>query len=155
MPNSIRKAPGPDDRLLVRSRASAAWAYLVAHPHASADAPAKLAKIFGVEHVFMDDILQAIVDDRILPGRLPSELTDEIEDELARAQAKFPGTRLATLALMEEVGELAEAQLKHGRGHPRVREEAIQVIVVALRIILEGDSSVPVGGIEPAKGGAQ
>lgn len=81
-------------------------------------------------------------------------LVYEIEDELARAQAKFPGTRLATLALMEEVGELAEAQLKHGPGCQPVREEAIQVIVVALRIILEGDSSVPVGGIEPAEGGA-
>lgn len=68
----------------------------------------------------------------------------EVLAELRRAQAKFPDSVLSLAALMEEVGELAQAMLKVRAGKwpaERVREEAIQVAVMAMRVALEGDRS--------------
>ena len=67
------------------------------------------------------------------------QLFEDIGEELARARAKFPGDRVTYTALCEEVGELAKALLDEPRG--RVREEAIQVAVMATRVVLDGDSS--------------
>ena len=63
-----------------------------------------------------------------------------LQDEVARARAKFPDNRHLLAALTEEVGELARAYLD-AEGPNRVRAEAIQVACVALRISEEGDSA--------------
>lgn len=60
--------------------------------------------------------------------------------EHARAIEKFPSNDLGMIALMEEVGELAKAMLDEDS--ERVRKEAIQVAVMAMRACLEGDGSV-------------
>lgn len=78
------------------------------------------------------------------------KVTDEdmfaaIRRELVKARAKFPETQLATIALMEEVGELAQAQLycKAGRcAESNIINEAVQVAAMAIRIAVEGDESV-------------
>lgn len=69
---------------------------------------------------------------------------DAVGDELQRARAKFPSSRLSVAALMEEVGELAQAMLKVAAGKwdkSRIMEEAIQVAAMACRVAVEGDSS--------------
>jgi hypothetical protein len=69
----------------------------------------------------------------------------EVYQELVRARTKFPDSRCCTVALMEEVGELAQAMLKVAAGkwpENRIREEAVQVAVMAMRVALEGDSSI-------------
>lgn len=76
-----------------------------------------------------------------IPSPLPEEmLMVEILAELARARAKFPGENVTTLALVEEVGELAKATFSESR--QRVREEAVQVAVMAMRVVLDGDSTL-------------
>ena len=62
---------------------------------------------------------------------------DLIAAELKRARAKFPGNDHLLAALVEEVGELAQAYLKGDASSARL--EAIQVACVAIRIIEEGD----------------
>lgn len=62
-----------------------------------------------------------------------------ISAELERARNKFPGAADLTVALMEECGELAQATLKNDREN--IIKEAIQVAVVAIRIIEEGDAT--------------
>ena len=69
---------------------------------------------------------------------------DDVRAELIAAQTKFPDSVLSLAALMEEVGELAQAMLKvHAGKWPkeRIREEAVQVAVMAMRVALEGDRS--------------
>ena len=62
--------------------------------------------------------------------------------ELERAREKFPQNDHLFAALGEEVGELARELLEGGpRG--RIREEAIQVACVAIRIAEEGDGDFP------------
>ena len=67
-------------------------------------------------------------------------LLGEIKSELARARAKFPGDNVTMLALMEEVGELAKATFEEPRS--AVRKEAVQVAVMAIRVVLDGDCTV-------------
>lgn len=67
-------------------------------------------------------------------------LLDEIVSELERARTKFPGDRVTFLAFIEEVGELAKALIEES--DDRVREEAVQVAVMAMRVILDGDSTL-------------
>ena len=62
----------------------------------------------------------------------------EVRAEVLRAQAKFPANSLATVALMEEVGELAKALLDESP--ERVRAEAVQVACMAFRAGIEGDN---------------
>lgn len=64
-------------------------------------------------------------------------LADEILAELVRARTKFPGKNVTFAALVEEVGELATATFEEGRD--RVRKEAVQVAVMAMRMVLDGD----------------
>lgn len=67
-------------------------------------------------------------------------LATEILAELFRARAKFPGDNVTMLALMEEVGELAKASFEESR--ERVRKEAVQVATMAMRVVLDGDSTL-------------
>lgn len=67
-------------------------------------------------------------------------LLDEVVQELVRARSKFPGDNVTTLAMVEEVGELCKATFSESR--QRVREEAIQTIVMAIRVVLDGDSTL-------------
>ncbi len=64
---------------------------------------------------------------------------DAIAGEVMKAREKFPGTRFLLAALVEEVGELAEAIGTCDKKH--IRKEAIQVCAVAIRIIEEGDAT--------------
>lgn len=64
-------------------------------------------------------------------------LANEILAELARARSKFPGKNVTFAALIEEVGELATATFEEGRA--RVHKEAVQVAVMAMRMVLDGD----------------
>lgn len=64
-----------------------------------------------------------------------------VDAELAFARQKFPGNRLMFAALVEEVGELAQALIDHSLGkqtHEQVFNEAVQVICMALRVAEEG-----------------
>lgn len=67
-------------------------------------------------------------------------LLEDIKAELARARNKFPGDGVTMLALMEEVGELAKATFEEPRAN--VRSEAVQVAVMAMRVILDGDGTL-------------
>lgn len=69
-----------------------------------------------------------------------TKLFSEIQAELARARSKIPGDGVTMLALMEEVGELAKATFEEPKA--QVREEAIQVAVMAMRVILDGDGTL-------------
>lgn len=66
-------------------------------------------------------------------------LMAEIEKELTRARAKFPGKNVTFAALIEEVGELATAIFEEPAEN--VGKEAIQVAVMAIRLILDGDQT--------------
>lgn len=68
------------------------------------------------------------------------ELAEEIERELAKARKKFPDSTCSMTALTEEVGELAKALLDESAD--RVRQEAVQVAVMAIRVATEGDASI-------------
>lgn len=70
---------------------------------------------------------------------MEQELLKDILLELSYARDKFPGKNVTFAALVEEVGELATALFSESRA--RVREEAIQVAVMAMRIVLDGDST--------------
>jgi NTP pyrophosphatase (non-canonical NTP hydrolase) len=67
-------------------------------------------------------------------------LLAEITGELANARRKFPGDNVTMLALMEEVGELAKATFEEPRDN--VRKEAVQVAVMAIRVVLDGDATL-------------
>jgi DNA polymerase III alpha subunit len=64
-------------------------------------------------------------------------LADKILTELARARTKFPGKNVTFAALVEETGELATAIFEETAD--RVEKEAVQVAVMAMRMVLDGD----------------
>lgn len=64
-----------------------------------------------------------------------------ITAELANARTKFPKATNLTVALLEEAGELAQAQLQ-GLSKDKIIKEAVQVAVIAIRIAEEGDQSL-------------
>lgn len=69
---------------------------------------------------------------------------NDLADELGRARRKFPACDHTYAALLEELGELAQALIEHktARAPARnVRAEALQVACVAVRIGTEGDAS--------------
>ena len=75
--------------------------------------------------------------------REPEGLTmDAVAAEVIRARIKFPDNTHKLAALVEEVGELAQAMLQ-GKPWDEIEKEAIQVAAVAVRIIEEGDSDFP------------
>lgn len=90
-----------------------------------------------------------VIDQQLKLVRPPIDMNnlDPLEDflsdvmiELESARKKFPGDNVTTLALVEEVGELAKATFSESRD--RVRKEAVQVAVMAIRVVLDGDSTL-------------
>lgn len=74
----------------------------------------------------------------------------EINDELERARTKFPMPNPTFVALVEEVGELAQALLKcdptrddYPLRCKHVYQEAVQVACMAIRVLEEGDRDYP------------
>jgi NTP pyrophosphatase (non-canonical NTP hydrolase) len=62
-----------------------------------------------------------------------------IRAEVARARKLHPGNHHLFLALVEEVGEIAEAMQRGDSEH--ARQEAVQVACLAVRLIEENDAS--------------
>lgn len=70
----------------------------------------------------------------------------DLEGEVSRARSKFPETAMMFAALVEEVGELAQALLhaRLGKGtSAEVYAEAVQVACMAMRVATEGDADYP------------
>jgi NTP pyrophosphatase (non-canonical NTP hydrolase) len=65
---------------------------------------------------------------------------DDLQAEIIRARTKFPGGRFLLAALMEEVGELAQALLQR-KPPSEIIKESLQVACVAIRIAEEGEST--------------
>ena len=74
------------------------------------------------------------------PDDALTSLLVDIKSEVGRARAKFPGDNATFAALVEEVGELAKALMEEPTAN--VRAEAIQVATMAIRIILDGDTTM-------------
>jgi len=72
------------------------------------------------------------------PVTVEEALAQKILAELVRARAKFPGKNVTFAALVEEVGELATATFEESAD--RVEKEAVQVAVMAMRMVLDGDN---------------
>lgn len=69
-----------------------------------------------------------------------NQLLADISRELRHARAKFPADdNLTTIAMLEEAGEVAKAVLSEDAA--AVRKECIQLAVMAMRIVLDGDRS--------------
>ena len=69
-----------------------------------------------------------------------NQLLTDISIELRRARAKFPADdNLTTIAMFEEAGEVAKAVLSEDPA--AVRKECVQLAVMAMRIVLDGDPS--------------
>jgi NTP pyrophosphatase (non-canonical NTP hydrolase) len=68
-----------------------------------------------------------------------------VRGELDAARGKFPETTHMLAALMEEVGELAQALMEHDRDGSQttqeVLREAVQVAAMAIRVAAEGDEN--------------
>jgi len=68
-----------------------------------------------------------------------------IRDELVAARKAFPESTHKLAALMEEVGELAQAMIQHdrklGTSATEILREAVQVACMAIRIAVEGDDN--------------
>lgn len=64
---------------------------------------------------------------------------NNISNEVLRARTKFPDNEKLLAALVEEVGELAQAMLQR-KSPAEICKEAVQVACVAIRLIEEGDS---------------
>lgn len=94
--------------------------------------------LIGRADRLMDEALARI--EQMEPTSPEQRLVAEILDELNRARTKFPGDNVTMLALMEEVGELAKATFEQSRAH--VRKEAVQVAVMAMRVVLDGDATL-------------
>ena len=95
---------------------------------------------FEALNLVMGDLEDARRRDQAKPAAqvtVEESLCDDILAELARARSKFPGKNVTFAALVEEVGELATATFEESAD--RVRKEAVQVAVMAMRMILDGD----------------
>lgn len=71
-------------------------------------------------------------------------------EEVRRARGMFPGRNLNFAALIEEVGELANALIEVGRGKASdhdVHKEAVQVAAMAIRLMEEGDPQFAYRGL--------
>ena len=77
------------------------------------------------------------------------QFAEKVYEEQREAAEKFPGGERLLGALMEEVGELAEALLhiKERDGSPeRVYEEGVQVASTVYRLLTEGEPDYGYGG---------
>ncbi len=93
-------------------------------------------------------ICQCVAPDQQAHERLTSPdgmVFTMIRDELVAARKAFPENTHKLAALMEEVGELAQAMMHHdrklGTSAVEVLREAIQVACMAVRIAVEGDEN--------------
>lgn len=69
-----------------------------------------------------------------------------LSQEISGSRSKFPKNKYKLAALVEEVGELAQALIDHSRSETtteHVFKEAIQVAAMALRIAEEGSAEFP------------
>jgi len=82
--------------------------------------------------------LWALIEARQRRSPVDAFLAD-VAAEIERARTKFPGDNLTTIALMEEVGEVAKAALDESPD--ALRKEAVQVACMAARLVLDGDGS--------------
>lgn len=68
-----------------------------------------------------------------------------VRGELDAARRKFPGNLHRLVALMEEVGELAQAMMEHDTDGSQtiqmVLREAVQVAAMAIRVATDGDEN--------------
>ena len=73
-----------------------------------------------------------------------TDFLQEVKEEVAFARKKFPGNHMMLAALMEEVGELAQALIDNERlpgnqsAPQHAYREAVQVACMAMRIAEEG-----------------
>jgi hypothetical protein len=75
---------------------------------------------------------------RRVPNVAPKAASmNAVHAEVIRARTKFPGGKLLLPALVEEVGELAQALLQQ-KPPEEILKEAVQVACVAIRIMEEG-----------------
>lgn len=79
-------------------------------------------------------------DTEALPQPAEDVTMSAIQASVLHARAKFPGNQHLLAALMEEVGELAQAMLQD-QPQFKIEKEALQVAAVAVRIVEEGDST--------------
>ena len=63
---------------------------------------------------------------------------ESVEQEIIKATSKFPYPNQNLAALMEEVGELAQAFLQE-KPFEEIYKEAVQVATMAARCAIEGD----------------
>ena len=73
-----------------------------------------------------------------------------ILEEVRRARGMFKGANNNFAALIEEVGELANALIEHkyGKGdEAAVFSEAVQVAAMAIRVLEEGSPEFPYRGV--------
>lgn len=79
-----------------------------------------------------------------------NKFLEDVQSEVNRARAKFPGTKHVLPALMEEVGELAQAFLDHSYGKDtpeHIYQEAVQAAAMAMRCAEEGDTTFDYKGL--------
>lgn len=116
-----------------------AVAKLDAYARKDSDAKRKKAELAKV----MQGDYQRNTDQEMfaIEGAKPNlhHVMEEIGRELNFARSKFPGDNVTFAALVEEVGELATAIFSQSR--VAVRKEAVQVAVMAIRVVLDGDVS--------------
>lgn len=82
---------------------------------------------------------------RSRPRTPDDRFIERVRLQAGRARRKFPSSELATVALMEEVGQLANALLEWRLGKASwacVEDEAEQVAAMAMRIANEGDPTI-------------
>lgn len=66
-------------------------------------------------------------------------ILNEIADELAAARQRHPSNGVSFALLMEEVGELAKATFEEPRMN--VRKGAVQVAMLAIRVVLDSENT--------------
>jgi len=82
----------------------------------------------------------------------------DVAQENQRAREKFPGGKNLDTALMEEVGELAQALLKIKESNwlpEQVYQEAVQIASMAMRIAVEGCPEHSYQGMKCGFGGCK
>lgn len=78
---------------------------------------------------------------RFSPLPISNDAISALQNEVMEARFKFPVNKQLTVALMEEVGELAKAELQK-ESNERIKSEALQVACVAMRIYEETDADM-------------
>ena len=79
-----------------------------------------------------------------IPMQLTGDYHADVAAETLRARTLFPGNKHMLAALVEEVGELAQALIDYDRDEVdigQVYKEAVQVGAMAARVALDGDRS--------------